>query len=56
MFMYDSMYCSSSLPTRLGCYDDFCELIQGSFSTLLPPEPLPLFKYTPEEDEFGMPL
>ena len=41
---------------RLCCYDDFCEMIQRPFSTLLPPEPLTVFKYAPDEDEFGMPL
>jgi nuclear cap-binding protein subunit 1 len=41
---------------RLGCYDVFSELIQPPFSTLLPPEPLPVFKYTLEEDEFVTPL
>ena len=46
---------SPSLPLfiRLGCYDDFNEMIQPPFSSLLPPEPLPVFKYALEEDEFG---
>ena len=54
-FSYKS-YVVSLLPTccRLGCYDVFSELIQPPFSTLLPPEPLPVFKYTLEDDEFGI--
>ena len=49
-------YVVSLPPTccRLGCYDVLSELIQPPFSTLLPPEPLPVFKYTLEDDEFGI--
>lgn len=42
--------------TRLCCYDEFSELIQSPFSSLLPPEPLPVFKYAVEDDEFVSPL
>ena len=35
---------------RLSCYDDFAELIPDSFSSLLPPEPLPSFKFSSEDD------
>lgn len=30
---------------RLGCYEDFAELVEDPFSKLLPPEPMPQFKY-----------
>ena len=52
-YLYLNVYLHDSVFDRLSCHDDFCEMIQDPFSKLLPPEPLPLFKYAPEEDEFG---
>ncbi|KAL5482194.1 hypothetical protein EMCRGX_G022489 [Ephydatia muelleri] len=33
---------------RLSCYEEFIELVPSHFSALIPPEPLPLFKYSEE--------
>ena len=37
------------LSTRLSCYDDFAEQVPESFTSLLPVEPLPTFKFNSED-------
>ena len=41
---------TSPLPAhRLACYEDFVEQIPEELSTLLPTEPHPVFKYSPDD-------
>ena len=35
---------------RLSCYDEFMELIPEPFLALLPPEPVPQFKFSPDAE------